>query len=538
MKKILFTMLALVLVMGLVAPMAAPAVAHTEADPAVITLYAGQDIDVGTVSVWNDDTTLYVKYETTGDWVMTETHLAVAEELDDIPQTRKGNPIPGRFEYKMEHDPAVQAFTYAIPLGTWESCDIHDLVIAAHAKVVRPIDGCDEIVWQIGDVETNDCSGDLTNYANEFNWMKANGSGYIDPVGDCEMGPGLNDNEPAFTDTFIVGTTPVNEFPYNSNLVRGYATDFDVQWNGELLFGGLLNISWSPGSSATEKKVVSGDGISSKTLTAAGSSQSGQGWFMNKYPLVEHSITVGPLADGDHTINLQHTKGDGTFWDWITLEKPCEQWETAWAGTSVGEMPFAGKNWATYFTYTIQLPCPFPLVGNTKDISWGLRETCPIAYPNGAPVIFTGTVDASGLQNNGAVFIGLVDKDYIDDGYSGWMGGAYAYFGRIGNNLRVGPTDGNLGGEIIQVFKTYTDYFLAPTDVDFTMVIYDGSITITLEWVDYVDTYGEIKALNSKTAYAWDEFEYGAYIAVDTWPYDPYGVNDVSYDVLIDWCNE
>lgn len=355
MKKVLFPILALVLVMGLVAPMAAPAVANTEADPAIIPLYAGQDIDVGTVKVWNDDTTLYVKYETTGAWVMTETHLAVAEEVEDIPQTKTGNPIPGKFGNSTEHNPAVQAYTYEIPLGTWESCDIHDLVIAAHAEVVRPIDGCDEIVWQIGDVETDDCVGDLTNYANEFNWMKANATGsYVDPVGDCELGPGLNANEPAFTDPFIVGTTPVNEFPYNSNYGTGYATDFDVQWNGELLFGGVLNISWSPGASATEKKVVSEDGISPTTLTAAGSSQSGQGWFMDKYPLVEHAITVDPLADGDHTINLQHTQGDGTFWDWITLEKPCEQWESAWAGTSVGEMPFDGNNWATYFEYTVQ----------------------------------------------------------------------------------------------------------------------------------------------------------------------------------------
>lgn len=350
MKKVLFPILALMLAIGLAAPMAAPAVAHTEADPDVITLFAGQDIDVGTVKVWNDGTTLYVKYETTGDWVMTETHLAVAEEVGGIPQTKKNNPIPGHFEYKTEHDPAVQAFTYAIPLGTWESCDIHDLVIAAHAKVVRPIDGCDEIVWKIGNVETEACNGNLTNYANEFNWMKDDGAGnYNVVVGHCEQGPGLGVNAPVFTDPFIVGDTPDNEFPYNSNFAKPYATDFDVQWNGELLFGGLLTISWSPGASATEKKVVSGNGISLMTLTAAGSSQSGQGWFMDKYPLVEHAITVDPLADGDHTINLQHTQGDGTFWDWITLEKPCEQWETAWAAGA----GFAGKNWATYFTYAV-----------------------------------------------------------------------------------------------------------------------------------------------------------------------------------------
>ena len=110
--------------------------------------------------------------------------------------------------------------------------------------------------------------------------------------------------------------------------------------------------------------------------------------------------------------------------------------------------------------------------------------------------------------------------------------------GRSGDDLRVGPTDGNNGGEIVQVFKTYSGYFTSPSDIDFAMVIYDGDITVTLDSVDYSDTYGEIKALNSTTAYAWDEFEYGAYIGIDTWPYDSYGINNVFYDVLVDCCGD
>jgi len=169
------------------------------------------------------------------------------------------------------------------------------------------------------------------------------------------MGPSLVVEKPDFTDLFIIGTTLTDKFPYNSNdsILYNYATDFDVQWNGSLPFGGKLTLSWSPGASGAEEKVVSGDGISSPAIfTATGESISSMGWFMNKYPLVEHSVVVGPLTDGVHTINFQHTLGNGTFWDWIRLEKPCEQEETAWG---FGDRFVDQGNWATFFKYTVEL---------------------------------------------------------------------------------------------------------------------------------------------------------------------------------------
>lgn len=314
-----------------------------------VTLYAGQNMDVGTVCVWNDGTTLYVKYETSGDWMITETHLAVATSKGDIPQNRTGNPIPGQFAEGDCYDPPAAEDTFAFDLDGWTPGI--KLYVAAHAVVGRPIDDCWETVWQIGDVETDDCAGNLTNYANEFNWRKPDGDEGHVPILDCEQGPALSADTPPFADPFIVGTTPTDEFPYNSNTGKPYATDFDVQWAGSLPFGGRLTLSWSPGASGSEKKEVSGYGIPLTTFAATGSSQPGQGWFMNKYPLVEHSVPVDPSAAGNHTINLKHSQGDGTFWDWVRLEKPCEQWETAWAD---GERFVSRGNWATYFTYEVQ----------------------------------------------------------------------------------------------------------------------------------------------------------------------------------------
>jgi len=124
--------------------------------PYVTDLIAGggnpkSAIDVGEVIAWNDEDFLYVKYVTTDDWYITETHLHVADSLEGIPQTKKGNPIPGHFDYAECHDPPVQTYTYTIP-WTWSPGTT--LYIAAHSVVVKIIDGDvvqEETAWGEGE---------------------------------------------------------------------------------------------------------------------------------------------------------------------------------------------------------------------------------------------------------------------------------------------------------------------------------------------------------------------------------------------------
>ena len=153
MKRILFPILTLVLAIGLTLPMATPVAAHTAGDPQVSTLLAGQTIDVGNVSVWNDTDYLWVKMSIDApDWRMTETHLAVATSLAAIPQTGSGNPKVGKFPYKMEYDPADVEKIYLIPLNSWTPGTT--LYIAAHAVVVQFDEFCQviqkETAWACG----------------------------------------------------------------------------------------------------------------------------------------------------------------------------------------------------------------------------------------------------------------------------------------------------------------------------------------------------------------------------------------------------
>ena len=53
-----------------------------------------------------------VTYKTSGNWVITGTHLHVATSYDDIIQTKSGNPKIGRFDYSSSNDPGVTTVTY------------------------------------------------------------------------------------------------------------------------------------------------------------------------------------------------------------------------------------------------------------------------------------------------------------------------------------------------------------------------------------------------------------------------------------------
>lgn len=110
--------------------------AHAQCSPSIVTLFAGQTIHAGFVTVTNDGVNLYVEYTTNSPWLMTEAHLAVADSLAGIPQTKKGNPIPGQFPYSATFNPGVNDFIFTIPLGSFVPGD--ELFIAAHAVVTSP----------------------------------------------------------------------------------------------------------------------------------------------------------------------------------------------------------------------------------------------------------------------------------------------------------------------------------------------------------------------------------------------------------------
>lgn len=392
-------LLAIPLLFGVVmaTPVGTVAVEGNNGEPEhEFTLFAGKDMAVGYVDVWNDADNLYVKYvvDKPG-WCLTETHLDVKlkPELDlpAFPSTggKVKNLVPGQFEFGMEHD-CLGDYTQRIPLDGWEADDV--LGIAAHAVVAEEL-GTMCPVWMIGEKENLNEVNVLTNYADEFNWPNAS---------ENYPGDSLASQEPFFANPFYVGVNEDIEFPWNSNKARSYATDIDVKWEGNLNFGGQLTISWAPGASAFEEKIISGDGILSPVVhTAQGANVYNEGWF-NNWKLYEKSIPVGQLVEGNHTFNFEHTKGDGTAWDWIKLEEPCVNYETAWAATGIGENRFTTKgNWATWFPYelkeiwefveTVEVPAYYP---TTSRVCPPVLSVDPLELGSNYKIIARGTANA------------------------------------------------------------------------------------------------------------------------------------------------
>ena len=100
---------------------------------AAYDLLAGQDQLAGQVLVWDVDGDAYVQYVANHGWCITETHVEVAADEADIPQTRKGNPIPGQFSQGETFDECVGLAGHYVFAGAFSGGP--DVVVAAHAAM-------------------------------------------------------------------------------------------------------------------------------------------------------------------------------------------------------------------------------------------------------------------------------------------------------------------------------------------------------------------------------------------------------------------
>lgn len=103
-------------------------------DPLVLDLVADQTLVVGTVTIGNDDENIFVTFEVTGEWLMANTKVFLGTDASQIPVTKTGNPIRGKFTQDVTHNPYVTSFTHVFPIGDFEPGDV--LVIAAHSTVL------------------------------------------------------------------------------------------------------------------------------------------------------------------------------------------------------------------------------------------------------------------------------------------------------------------------------------------------------------------------------------------------------------------
>jgi hypothetical protein len=89
---------------------------------------------------------VHYKVDSDNDWTIKDVHLSVEEKFNDIPQTKKGNPKIGKFEYKMDSEYIVKStdkeVLFRIPYVVegdhdWEDGD--HLYIAAHSVLQKTV---------------------------------------------------------------------------------------------------------------------------------------------------------------------------------------------------------------------------------------------------------------------------------------------------------------------------------------------------------------------------------------------------------------
>ena len=113
------------------------------------TLSNNQSMDAGILTVWHDETALYVEYNTMSareldipdGWEIAETRLAIG----GICQAKSDDPMPGQFPFCEKHDPPIRNYTYIFEFNEWDS-DPDEFYVAAQAVLV-PSDGM-ETEWR------------------------------------------------------------------------------------------------------------------------------------------------------------------------------------------------------------------------------------------------------------------------------------------------------------------------------------------------------------------------------------------------------
>jgi len=132
-----------------------------EFSPTVIPLLAGQDLEVGTVEVWDNGVQLCVTYKLSSEaiadgWLIYETHWDAGELDTDIPINKKGNPKVGLFSGGDDDLGGVKSYSQCKTFEELEIECVDPLIVAAHAVVGQRDENCPAVMYG-----TSGVSGDL-----------------------------------------------------------------------------------------------------------------------------------------------------------------------------------------------------------------------------------------------------------------------------------------------------------------------------------------------------------------------------------------
>lgn len=115
-----------------------------------VDLKTPQALSVGEVCLSNNQDFLNVHFQTEEGWYLSETHVAIASLLEEIPRVGPGIPGLGHFGYKSLHDGGTTEQTYSIALDSLGVSSGSEVVVAAHAGILNDSDE-EEGAWGEGE---------------------------------------------------------------------------------------------------------------------------------------------------------------------------------------------------------------------------------------------------------------------------------------------------------------------------------------------------------------------------------------------------
>ena len=336
--------------------------AHSEGFPFQTDLIAGQTDDVGDVLVWNDGSNLYVKFVVSSDYLY-ETHVHVATSLSAIPQTKKGNPIPGKFEHSDPHG-CVTDYTYQIPLSWAPGTSLY---IAAHAalgeqQAMTIVSGDGQtivtqrrsgnqveftavnqpavIAWEPGPSYPNDGPDDSGWAANSL-WDQ-NLSVDLRSTGADWIWESYRVQDPLYGTVLTLQRSFDIGCPIGGNLQIACDNGYEVSLNGNPLGSQSVYGEWQ--TSDLKQAYVDIDGWQTVGSYALTSLQQGT-----------NSLTVDVANEyfntddyGNPSAGTQSSNPGACI---FVLEVTyCAEGETGWGDGS----DFSGRNWGMYFGYQVQ----------------------------------------------------------------------------------------------------------------------------------------------------------------------------------------
>jgi hypothetical protein len=322
---------------GMLAAVVAALVATSisTAAPTTVNLYAGQNTDIGDITVDNTATHLSIQIVLAAGWCMSESYVAVANDATGIPQVN-GNPVPGQFPHKATYSPCATTGSYSIPLAGLDS----DPVIAVHAKVWDPASETSTWVYSDGG-NTHVTATSALPLGNSLPFASTDAwEAFGDPV----------DPIPSTWDNGVgVGTFQFADWIWQSYQVQTPTLDETVTFERSFTVPGAI----TPGSSM---KVTTDDAY---TASLNGTQVASDVW--PNWPTVEDASPFAPVAGANKLIfvstnsnlsNLDNGTFDNNPGGLIYEAKINHRTKSAsaWAGTE----RFPGKNWATFINYELQ----------------------------------------------------------------------------------------------------------------------------------------------------------------------------------------